>query len=127
PTVPLVGGYAGTLNGGALDNGGEEVRLARPDGPQPDNFVPYLLVDEVDYNDTAPWPTSPDGDGASLTRLSTLAYGQDPAHWTGADPSPGVATIPPPLTIINGTSGPDVYHVIRFGSELHIYENIPPV
>ncbi len=58
PTIPLIGGYGGELNGAVLDNGGETVRLARPDVPQPDQFVPYLLVDEVSYDDVAPWPAS---------------------------------------------------------------------
>ena len=39
PNLPqgtiLVGGYAGVLDGGVLDNGGETVRLSRPDVPQP--------------------------------------------------------------------------------------------
>ncbi|MGD9714555.1 MAG: hypothetical protein AB7V46_21220, partial [Thermomicrobiales bacterium] len=29
---------------------------------------PYLLVDQVKYDDDAPWPATPDGQGDSLTR-----------------------------------------------------------
>ncbi|MDP2360726.1 MAG: lamin tail domain-containing protein [bacterium] len=42
---------------GALDNGGETLRLA--DAGQ-------NLVDEVPYDDAGCWPTAPDGDGPSL-------------------------------------------------------------
>ena len=129
PNIPqgtiLAGGYAGALDGGVLDNGGETLRLSRPDEPPADEpaFIPYLLVDEVEYDDVAPWPTSPDGTGHSLTRVSTLVYGEDPANWIGTVPSPGVATITQPLSTITGTSGPDTYYVIRSGSQLWIYEN----
>ena len=48
PSVRLIGPYAGTL-----DNGGETIRLERPDTPpqeEPD-FTPYLLVDRIAYDD----------------------------------------------------------------------------
>ena len=52
--VPLYGPYAGKL-----DNSSESVRLRRPDSPNgPD--VPYILVDQVDYSDIAPWPFQAD-------------------------------------------------------------------
>jgi hypothetical protein len=110
-----------------LDNGGETVRLSRPDAPQPGGLVPYLLVDEVDYNDDAPWPTSPDGTGPSLTRGSQTIYGNEPTNWSGQPASPGTASLAQPLTTITGTAGNDTYHVVRVGSQLHIYENVVPV
>jgi hypothetical protein len=131
PNLPqnalLVGGYAGLLDGGVLDNGGETVRLSRPDAPQPDNFIPYLLVDEVDYNDVAPWPTSPDGMGTSLSRASQTIFGNEPTNWSGQPATPGINNLAQTLTTITGTSGNDTYHVVRVGSQLHIYENTPPV
>ena len=96
--IPLAGGYAGLLNGGVLDNGGETIRLARPDAPEPDMTIPYLLVDEVEYDDVAPWPTTPDGTGPSLTRINTqTVYGHEPTNWNGAGSSPGscAVTVPP--------------------------------
>jgi hypothetical protein len=131
PNLPtgtlLVGGYAGVLDGGVLDNGGETLRLSRPDAQQPGGLIPYLLVDEVDYNDDAPWPTSPDGAGPSLTRASQLIFGNEPTNWSGQPSSPGINNLPEPLTTITGTSGNDTYHVVRAGSRLLIYENTPPV
>jgi hypothetical protein len=125
--VPLVGGYGNVTGGGVLDNGGEEIRLVRPDAPQPGGFVPYLLVDEVDFDDVAPWPNTPDGGGPSLTRTSTLIYGHEPTNWIGAAASPGTAVITPQLDTITGTSGGDTFHVVRSGSQLHIFQNTPPV
>jgi hypothetical protein len=52
----------------------------------------------VDYNDVAPWPTTPDGTGPSLTRLSETIYGHEPTNWTGAAPTPGGQALPAPAT-----------------------------
>ncbi|HJS07349.1 MAG TPA: lamin tail domain-containing protein, partial [Pirellulales bacterium] len=131
PSLPqsalLVGGYAGAVSGGVLDNGGETVRLSRPDAQEPGGLVPFILVDELNYNDAAPWPTSPDGAGPSLSRTSQSIYGNEPTNWAGRPASPGVADLAQPLTTITGTSGNDTYHVVRAGSQLHIYENMPPL
>lgn len=85
----LVGPYAGKL-----DNGDESVELYRPDAPQllpgPDQgLVPYIRVDRVHYRDLSPWPTSADGSGDSLHRLSLSGYGNDPTNWFAAPPTPG--------------------------------------
>ncbi|MEX0641213.1 MAG: lamin tail domain-containing protein, partial [Pirellulales bacterium] len=84
--VTLVGGYFGVL-----DNGGETVRLVRPDVSPPDEpfFTPYVLVDEVRYDDDAPWPATADGGGHSLTRNSAAVYGREISNWRGATPTPG--------------------------------------
>jgi len=68
-----------------LDNGGEKLQLSIPVGVKPD----YLQIDRVTYDDAAPWPTSPDGSGHSLSRISTSAYGNDSGNWTGKTKSPG--------------------------------------
>ena len=77
----IYGSYQGQLN-----NGGERLRLERPDSPPLDepNFTPYLLEDEVLYADESPWPVMPDGGGASLRRNSTTAWGNSADSW-GAD------------------------------------------
>ena len=86
-TVRLFGPYTGVLN-----DTGETVRLARPDTPSPTDptFVPYVLVDEIDYEITAPWPTPPAGaTGQSLSRRSRTTFAHDPANWTAAAPTAG--------------------------------------
>ncbi|MHB1036931.1 MAG: lamin tail domain-containing protein [Pirellulales bacterium] len=68
---------------GKLDNGGETIRLRQPDSPpvEEPGFFPLLLVEEVRYDQAAPWPSGADGTGASLARLAPMAYGNDPSNW----------------------------------------------
>jgi hypothetical protein len=90
PDTQLAGPYSGTL-----DNGGETIRLQRPDESPPEelDFTPYVLVDRVRYDDQAPWPASADGQGDSLTRTSSVAPGDLPTSWTAARPSAGHADL----------------------------------
>ena len=81
--VTVLGPFAGNLQ-----DSGERLELQRPDAPGT-NGVPYITVDEVRYNDRAPWPPAADGSGASLQRVSLLGYGNDPANWEAAVPTPG--------------------------------------
>jgi hypothetical protein len=79
---------------GVLDNAGEAVRLYKPDPPQGEDsptpgYVPYVLVDAVEYEVTVPWPTNVLGTGFSLQRLDSGAFGGDPVNWHGAEPTPG--------------------------------------
>jgi len=60
---------------GGLQNDGERIRLVDNHG---------LVVDEVRYNDAPPWPTTPDGQGASLERICPTWPSDDPANWTAA-------------------------------------------
>ncbi len=73
---------------GSLSNGGERLELLKP-GDTAEGVRFYLRVDRVNYDDDAPWPTSPDGTGKSLERISPLAYGNDYANWQAINPTPG--------------------------------------
>jgi len=77
--------------GGVLDNGGERLRLLRPDQPPAEapHFVPYVLEDEVRYDDEGPWPGEADGWGDSLHRRQTGLWGNDSTHWIAATATPG--------------------------------------
>jgi hypothetical protein len=82
---------------GKLANDADNVELYKPDAPQlppdPDaGLVPYVLVERVRYTDAAPWPTNADGGGTTLQRVMATAYGNDPANWVAAQPSPGLPT-----------------------------------
>ncbi len=101
PGVLLVGPFRGQLG-----NGGNDIRLRRPEAPvlppDPDaGLVPSVLVDEVEYLDDTPWPLAADGFGPSLQRLNTAAFGNDPANWTAATLSPAAplaAGTPPAIS-----------------------------
>lgn len=86
-TVPVLGPFAGVLQ-----DSGERLELQRPDVPGT-NGLPYITVDEVRYNDRAPWPPAADGSGASLQRVNLSAYGNDPANWVAAIPTPGAELV----------------------------------
>lgn len=77
-SIAIVGPYSGQLS-----NSGETIQLLKPDTPQagPEFFVPYVLVDEVPYADSSPWPTSPDGTGTSVERIDPLFVGDVPSNW----------------------------------------------
>ncbi len=65
---------------GALDNAGERISLEKPGDPD-DQGTPYIIVDEVKYDDAAPWPMAPDGGGPSLDRVDLGAYADDVINW----------------------------------------------
>jgi hypothetical protein len=75
--------------GGSLQDNGENIQLQRPDIPDGD-FLPFITVDAVRYNDRNPWPRAADGDGPSLQKRLPAAYGNDPIAWTAALPTPGI-------------------------------------
>ena len=90
-TTLIVGPYTNALN-----NAGERLALYRPDPPQlpphPDaGFVPYILVEEVDYSPTAPWPMEPDGTGPALRRRLPVGFAEDPASWEADVSAPATA------------------------------------
>ncbi len=94
--VPILGPYQGNL-----DNAGDRVALYRPDPPQtatdPEpGSVPYVLVDEVHYQPTAPWPTGADGTGQSLQRTAPLTFADDPTSWQAGAPTVGQPNVGEP-------------------------------
>lgn len=84
--VTIVGGLNSNFN-----NGFGRVTLQQPDIGPP---TTYVIADEVLYDDLAPWPTSVDGGGESLQRISPNGYGNDSASWLGSVPTPGVVDFP---------------------------------
>lgn len=87
PSVPLYGPAQGRLA-----NEGERLALLRPDAPQSTpyvGYVPYIEVDTVNFLPSAPWPGGAAGTGWSLQRRFGHLFGDDPAHWEAAPPTPG--------------------------------------
>lgn len=96
--VPIFGPYDGKLN-----NSDGAVVLSKPDPPEMGTSeIPYVIVDQIDYEDAGPWPTTADGAGVSLQRKILAAYGNDPSNWLAAAPSPGRSLsegLPPVITM----------------------------
>lgn len=74
---------------GTLDNGGETIEISKSGDTNSAGIRQYIRVDRVDYSDTAPWPTGPDGNGPALTRINERTYGNDVGNWTESAPTPG--------------------------------------
>ncbi|MBI3416104.1 MAG: lamin tail domain-containing protein [Verrucomicrobia bacterium] len=90
-TAPLVGPWQGQL-----DNAGDEIKLRRSGVPEIRAAangleVPQVLVERIAFRAGAPWPTNAAGTGLALVRRDTAAFGDDPANWFAAPPSPGDA------------------------------------
>ena len=95
-SVGVFGPYSGRLS-----NGGEKVSLKLPEA-NPIALEPDLMpaVDITEYNDSSPWPTSPDGTGTTLVRILPALYGSDPNSWLASlNPggTPGVVNSVPPI------------------------------
>jgi hypothetical protein len=102
PAAQVVGPFPG-----ALQDSGERLRLERPDSPDT-NGVPYIVVDEVRYNDKVPWPIGADGSGPSLQRIAPTVYGNEPTNWFASGITPGASNVlnqPPTVTFTTPTNG----------------------
>ena len=90
--IPILGPWTNSLA-----DDGDRVALFKPDPPQlpphPDaGLVPYILVEEVEYLPTAPWPVEAAGMGSALLRRDAAAFANEPSNWT----SDSVAPLTPP-------------------------------
>lgn len=74
---------------GSLDKSGEAISLSLPGDPELDGTVPYYRADHVNYEDAAPWPSEPDGNGPALVRVAADQFGNDPANWQAGGTSGG--------------------------------------
>ena len=75
---------------GRLDNAGERLQLMKPDEPNVEPaLVPYLLVDEINYEPDGVWPATADGQGDSLHRTAVDSGGNYRDSWQAAAPTPG--------------------------------------
>jgi len=74
----VLGPYAGLLQ-----NSGERLELQRLYTHGTNTY--YVTVDEVRYNDKAPWPPAADG-GASRSSGAPERFGDDPGNWKPRPP-----------------------------------------
>ncbi|MCA9198083.1 MAG: DUF4347 domain-containing protein [Planctomycetales bacterium] len=75
--------YVGGQYSGGLSGGGEAITLFDANGN---------IIDEVTYDDAAPWPTEPDGNGFSLALLDPALDNSVASNWAAS-------------SFINGTPG----------------------
>jgi hypothetical protein len=73
---------------GSLNNGGETITLSSPDAPLADGTVPYLSLEEINYDNKAPWPIGADGASFALVRRDSAKFGNDPGNWMAGKPTP---------------------------------------
>lgn len=108
--LPIFGPWSGRLA-----NGGESIELKYPDPPEPDGFVPFVLVEKISYRPEAPWPATAAGTGQSLQRATLLAYANDPINWFAAPPTAGSLS---PLTSQDADADgvPDLWE-LRHGTD----------
>jgi hypothetical protein len=94
PAEKILGPYDGKLS-----NAGESLELSMPGDIEVTGERHYIRIDRVNYSDGSHpencpggidlWSFAPDGFGLSLTRKALSEYGNDPANWVAAVPSPG--------------------------------------
>jgi hypothetical protein len=115
---PFEPDYDGVGNFG-LNNGGDAVRLWNNNG---------ILTDIVKYDDSAPWPTEPDGEGPTLSLLNPDIDNSNAENWAASiqtGGTPGAVNFPPLsiLTVMEPNGGEN----IALGSQFTIkwnYENL---
>jgi Lamin Tail Domain len=100
-SIPVFGPWTNVLA-----NSGERIALFKPDPPQlpphPDaGFVPYILVEEIDYSPLPPWPTEAAGLGPALRRRDITQFGNDPANWEADAVVPPVT---PEVSLLQGST-----------------------
>jgi len=88
---------SGTFDGN-LDNGGETIKLVRPGATPAED----LIIDQVTYDDDAPWPPAADGMGPSLQLIDASQDNNRVANW-GVSFDPGVTNVPVALFPMTGT------------------------
>ena len=90
-----------------LNNAGDTVELFKPDPPQepphPDaGYVPYIRVEKITYDASAPWPAAADGTGPALQRIDPRLYGNVATNWT----TDAIIATPPAITAtLDGSNG----------------------
>lgn len=79
-----------------LSNGGDKVQLWKPAEPYVDSssavattIMPFIMQEQIVFNDGGSWPSQADGDGLALHRKDTAHYGDDPSNWEAKAASPG--------------------------------------
>ncbi|HEX3020371.1 MAG TPA: lamin tail domain-containing protein [Chitinispirillaceae bacterium] len=77
-----------------LSGKGEKVSIEKPCDPywdknidSVDSIIPYMLVDEIKFDNSSPWPVC--NLGMAISRKNPLVFGNDPSAWVAKVASPG--------------------------------------
>lgn len=95
--VQIFGPYSGSF-----DNGGETIELSKPGAPNPDQSVPYIVVDKLKYDDEGAWPTSPDGNGPTLAKIDSTVFSNAVSAWQASSANngtPGLDNFAPTVNV----------------------------
>jgi hypothetical protein len=87
-SIPLAGEFSGQLQ-----NGGETLWLVKP-GATP---AQDMVIDQVTYSDSPPWPTAADGLGGSLQLIDATQSNARALNWGAVKPSTNSVT---PQTLV---------------------------
>ncbi|MCK5147944.1 CotH kinase family protein [bacterium] len=87
---------------GSLTNSGEKIWLVNSTG---------MVMDSVDYDDQAPWATTPDGDGPSLELRDLLLDNGVAANWQASSEVGGTPGDGPGSTVVESTVIPQFYEL----------------
>lgn len=81
--APMIGPFSGRLS-----NRTERIQLEYPYIVS--SGTDWVLLDEVVYSDSMPWPDEADGQGFSLHCVDEYRSGNDPGNWQAMEPTPGM-------------------------------------
>ena len=115
----LLGGYAGSLS----DREGR-IRLQQRQtfAAQDGEIIGHVTWDDVVFSDGTPWPSTADGTGNSLQRVSTGVIGSIATNWVAQAATPGTyvsQSLPGDLNgdgLVNASDIDAIYDAINAGS-----------
>ncbi len=98
--------------GNALGNGGEALVIKNSEG---------VVIDSVNYDDAAPWPTAADGTGPSLERKTLTDNSSDGNNWRASTTSINPPFVLPMIFASPGTFTPFVASSVSFAKTHSIF------
>jgi hypothetical protein len=102
--VATLGPFSGGLSGD-----GENVELSNAQG---------VVIDEVDYGVSFPWPVAADGNGASMELINPSLDNNLGSSWRASFTPPMFPTEPEPIPPANGSALNDLVHRWSFNGNL---------
>ena len=108
PNTRILGPWSGRLS-----KSQGNVQIVRPlppvATPGPDfGFQPEIVLENINYTDTIPWPEIADGGGPALVRTAPTQDGREASSWSTEAPSPGTSSSPnqsPSVSILSPAQG----------------------